>query len=201
MKCLLCGTEFNSPKKHGYQKKFCSKQCSTFRQPKTPAQKEIVSKILIEKWKTIPVEIKKQQIKKRLLTQKQKRKFLKETANFDSLPPSLKRERILDEQKNRCLHCNNLEEWNNKILKFELDHINGDRRDNSRQNLRLLCPNCHAQTETFCRNTRKISDLEIVLMFNITTNINEICRKVGIMNSGHAYNRIKKLMYENGIIP
>lgn len=44
------------------------------------------------------------------------------------------------------------------------DHIDGDRENNSRENLRLVCPNCHSQIFTFChRNVssegkRKISD-------------------------------------------
>lgn len=62
--------------------------------------------------------------------------------------------------KNRVLEANLLEykcaicgitHWNNKPLVLQLDHINGDNRDNRIENLRLLCPNCHSQTETFCR--------------------------------------------------
>ena len=47
-----------------------------------------------------------------------------------------------------CSCCNNTE-WNNKPIPLELDHINGDHMDNSLNNLRLLCPNCHAQTPTY----------------------------------------------------
>jgi len=51
--------------------------------------------------------------------------------------------------KYKCYECG-IVEWNNKPLVLQLDHINGDNRDNRIENLRLLCPNCHSQTETFC---------------------------------------------------
>ncbi len=34
------------------------------------------------------------------------------------------------------------------VIPVELDHINGDRRDNRLDNLRILCPNCHALHST-----------------------------------------------------
>ncbi|MBV9285111.1 MAG: HNH endonuclease [Acidimicrobiia bacterium] len=48
----------------------------------------------------------------------------------------------------RCDECG-LTEWNGRPAPLELDHRNGDRRDNRLTNLRLLCPNCHAQTPTY----------------------------------------------------
>lgn len=46
--------------------------------------------------------------------------------------------------------------WLKHPVPLELDHINGINDDHRIGNLRLLCPNCHAQTETYCGKNHKV---------------------------------------------
>ena len=60
------------------------------------------------------------------------------------------RTRLINEGyfEHRCQHCG-LDTWVDQPIPLELDHINGDRHDHRLENLRLLCPNCHALTPTY----------------------------------------------------
>jgi hypothetical protein len=48
----------------------------------------------------------------------------------------------------KCEECN-LYEWNNKPIPLELHHVDGNRFNNLFPNLKILCPNCHAQTDNY----------------------------------------------------
>ncbi|GGR67475.1 hypothetical protein GCM10010269_02840 [Streptomyces humidus] len=50
-----------------------------------------------------------------------------------------------------CAECGNPGEWRGRSITLQIDHANGDWRDNRAANLRYLCPNCHALTATWCR--------------------------------------------------
>ena len=56
--------------------------------------------------------------------------------------------------EHRCQGCN-LNSWLNNLIPLELDHINGIRTDNRIENLRILCPNCHALTPTYRGKNKK----------------------------------------------
>lgn len=45
--------------------------------------------------------------------------------------------------------CCGIEDWMNKPISLELDHIDGNRTNHILENLRILCPNCHSQTSTY----------------------------------------------------
>lgn len=51
--------------------------------------------------------------------------------------------------EHRCMKCG-LIEWMGEKIPLELHHRSGNRYDHRKENLQLLCPNCHAQTSTYC---------------------------------------------------
>ena len=53
-----------------------------------------------------------------------------------------------------CRECE-IRDWRGMPLALHLDHINGVNNDNRLGNLRLLCPNCHSQTPTYCGKARE----------------------------------------------
>ena len=67
--------------------------------------------------------------------------------DITSLKKRLLKEGILN---NTCISCGIEPLWNGSPLVLHLDHTNGDNSDNRIENLRILCPNCHSQTETYC---------------------------------------------------
>lgn len=55
---------------------------------------------------------------------------------------------------NKC-ECCDIDQWNGKPLNCQLHHINGDNTDNRLENLQILCPNCHSQTDSYCGMANK----------------------------------------------
>lgn len=82
-------------------------------------------------------------------------KYLTENS-FKITPVKLLKKLISDGKKElKCECCGNTE-WNGKPIPLEMHHINGNHFDNRIENLMVLCPNCHAQTDNYRgRNVKK----------------------------------------------
>lgn len=78
------------------------------------------------------------------------------TFPFEKLGRLQRRKRVLNEQEHRCFVCR-LNEWQGKPLILEFDHIDGIKKNETRKNLRYLCPNCHSQTPTWRRKKSSLS--------------------------------------------
>lgn len=78
--------------------------------------------------------------------------------NRDYSSSRLKKRLILAGLKeDKCEVCGCSNEWNGSFLTLQLDHINGNHSDNRIENLRVICPNCHSQTNTF--GTRRMKNV------------------------------------------
>ena len=99
-----------------------------------------------------------------------------------------------------CGECNLSSMWNNKPIVLHLDHINGVRNDNRLINLRFLCPNCHSQTETYCKG-HKLSKISDDIIIDVLKNSNTFLEVNQKLNRPRGYSTLhyKKLMEQHNI--
>jgi len=112
----------------------------------------------------------------------------------------LVKQRILNNNllEYKCVKCN-LDSWLGETIVLDLDHINGDNKDNRLTNLRFLCPNCHSQTDTYKgrnKNTGKVkvTDIELLTEYKKHVNIRQTLLALGLAAKGGNYERLKKLI-------
>ena len=87
--------------------------------------------------------------------------ILKKNTNFKS--DSLKKRLIAEGLKEwKCEKCGNEGIWNGEKLTLELHHKNGNHFDNRLENLQILCPNCHSQTDNYRSKRKKKEKVHLV---------------------------------------
>ena len=151
MKCIQCNVDTTNPK-------FCSSSCAAkFNNKKFP--KRFRSKDKLQECLNCEAELKGSQTK--FCSILCSGEYLYRTT---SVPKILKGKcytvgavkRYLKETRGDfCEICKAPSVHNNLPLVLQLDHIDGNSDNNNLNNLRLLCPNCHTQTETFATRQKK----------------------------------------------
>ena len=115
----------------------------------------------------------------------------------------IKRQLIL-QRGHSCEKCKN-SIWLEQSIALELEHVDGNNKNNDFENLLLLCPNCHAQTNTWRGrniNTRKIvTDEQMTAALACHTSIAGALTSLGLTAKGANYSRAYRLMEKNNIRP
>lgn len=119
--------------------------------------------------------------------------------NYEDLSFERLRKRVIYEQEGKCNNCE-LETWLNEDIPLELEHKDGNNKNNDRNNLEMLCPNCHALTKTWRgrnkkrSNIGKVSDLELTsALLNHNWNMRQALLEVGLAAKGGNYKRCHRL--------
>lgn len=105
---------------------------------------------------------------------------------------------LITERGHQC-ECCGLTKWMGRTITLELEHIDGNNRNNNKENLKLPCPNCHSYTDTWRgkninSGSIKVTDEELIDALETSTSIRQALLKVGLAAKGGNYGRCNKLI-------
>jgi hypothetical protein len=149
--CLHCGTETTNPK-------FCNHSCSASYTNKNRAAVNTCKNCnsSIPKRNIYCNNSCQQEYQRKLKIQDfLDGKYIGQPLQFKS--SSWIKTFLLENSNYKCSSCGIGEEWNGKPLTLEIDHVDGKAYNNTLENLRIICPNCHSQTDTY-KSKNKTSD-------------------------------------------
>ena len=109
---------------------------------------------------------------------------------------------LLKIREYKC-ECCGLSEWNNIPITLQAHHKDGDKTNNELNNLQLLCPNCHSQTENYCsKNISKVpvSDDDLIAALQKQPSIRQALLSVGLSDGSVNYRRARSLLSREGVV-
>lgn len=138
-KCLACGKETNNPK-------FCSRSCSASYN-NIGVRRNGVGKKEKKCANCGAITLNPKFCSQNCSAEYRKKVNIKNFEDNGIVWRGL-RDYLILKNNNTCSICG-LDEWNSKPMPLEIEHKNGNSEDNSAENLSVICPNCHAQTDTY----------------------------------------------------
>ncbi len=118
--------------------------------------------------------------------------------SFENLTKKMRRKILFIERGEKC-ECCGIEHWLEQKLSFEIDHIDGNYRNNNKENLRILCRNCHSLTPTWRGGNIKhrVHKEDFLKALNSTENIHQALKFLNLNPVGGNYATAKKLLDNN----
>lgn len=221
--CQHCGTVFTEdyrkdPKiRRKTPPRFCCRKCSNSKRHSSKT-KEKIRQTIKSQWVKKPNgnwhEVHQKFIKAGIEAARKRGKILHEqaiqkilSADPKTLSPERLKKRLLHECNFTCQKCGN-SEWLGQPIALEIEHKDGNHQNNEYSNLTLLCPNCHAQTETYRgrnkgmnKETRKKfpSDEKLVELAKTHHTVRQLLLACGMTPVGANYDAMKKAILRLGI--
>ena len=162
--CKKCGTEFTQG--NGLLN-FCSQKCTKGREQTPEMSQKKREKTLIHwepdgkfrkyDWDTLNKGATK--IKKSL-----ERWYVKadiRVQNGEPLCDETTKKYLIEKHGHECWECG-VTEWRGEKLHLEMDHIDGNNKNNDIGNIRILCPNCHSITPTWRYKNNKNNKKQVI---------------------------------------
>lgn len=197
MKCqnTKCGQKHSGTFGSG---KFCSRSCANSRE-KTETTKRKTAESMRLAFREGRAKQPTVDFEKILAKRKQQRQRELIEADFSSLSFGRLRNRLILEQDSQCNRCG-LNEWCGEQIALELEHKDGNNRNNTRENLEMLCPNCHSLTKTWRGRNKtplrkeRISEEGMVKAYLTTNNMRQALLSLGLAAKGANYARLKRVL-------
>lgn len=145
MLCAKCGKNTNNPK-------FCSRSCGVAynNKLKPKRSKESIECVFCHKQFTRPKSYNQKYCNKTCV--QNHKDHIIETQGFGKghYHNHTIRKYLIRKRGNNCMICGiNADDWNGKPFTLIVDHIDGKSDNNTLDNLRIVCPNCDSQLDTY----------------------------------------------------